>query len=69
MKPHPDPAADIRWVPIALMAEYAGVSRWTLWAQLVRGDVPTGCTKRFGRTTRWCPAVYFAAVKRLAATP
>ncbi len=66
MIPHPDPSADLRWVSVSLMAEYTGLSRWTLWSRLVAGDVPAGCTKRFGRTTRWCPAAYFAETKRLA---
>lgn len=66
MTPVADPAADLRWVPISLMATYAGIDAITLWRRLVAGDVPPNCTKRFGRTTRWLPAAYFAEAKRLA---
>jgi hypothetical protein len=67
MKPATDPTTDPRWVPISLMAEYAGVCRWTLWAQYVRGEIPVGATKRFGNRTRWCPAVYFAHARQAVA--
>lgn len=66
MTPVSDPSKDLRWVPISLMAEYAGVSRWSLHHRLLTGDVPPNCTRRFGRVTRWLPAAYFAEAKRLA---
>lgn len=66
MTPAADPTQDLRWVPVSLMATYVGVSPTVLWRRLVAGEIPPNCTRKFGRTTRWLPAAYFAEAKRLA---
>lgn len=66
MKPHRDPTADFRYVPLALMAAYAGISTTTLWRRMCAGDLPAGCTRVIAGRTCYLPAAYFAEAKRLA---